>query len=95
VPTEIYFAGESVRVKVDEDPRQVAEAFASAEGLPICLTDHEGQGDVYINPATVAFWSLCAPTRVPEPPQESGQPGKGREAVTDIWGQPLRRKPRR
>jgi hypothetical protein len=26
MPTDIYFAGEGVRVKVDEDPRQVAEA---------------------------------------------------------------------
>jgi hypothetical protein len=95
MPTDIYFGGERVCVTVAEDPQQVAEAFASAGGLPFRLTVHEGHGEVYVNPATVAFWSASEPTRLPESPQESDQRGRGREAVTDIWGQPLRRKPRR
>jgi hypothetical protein len=95
VATDIYFAGENVRVTVDEDPSQVAEAFASAHGLPFRLTGHDGQDEVYINPATVAFWSVSEPRSVQEPMQESEQPRRKGQAVTDIWGQPLRRKPRR
>jgi hypothetical protein len=95
VPTDIYFAGEDVRIRVDEDPGQVAEVFASARGLPFRLTGHDGQGDVYINPLTVAFWSAAGQTPAPEAPQDSAQSRKKREAVTDVWGQPLRRKPRR
>ena len=34
MPTDIYFAGENVRVQVHEGPSQVADAFASAGGLP-------------------------------------------------------------
>lgn len=94
MPTDIYFAGENVGVEVEEDPTQVAEAFASAGGLPFRLTGQGGQGDVYINPATVAFWSASQPALEREP-QEPPQPGTQRQAVTDIWGQPLRRKPRR
>ena len=69
VPTDIYFAGENVRVKVDEDPGQVAEAFSSAHGLPFRLTGQGRRGEVYINPATVAFWSASEPGPEPEPPQ--------------------------
>ncbi len=95
MPTDIYLAGERMRITVDESPHQVAEAFAAAAGLPFRLTGHGGQGEVYVNPAMVAFWSVSEPTAVTEPPQEAAQPKPGREAVTDIWGQPLRRKPRR
>lgn len=94
MPSDIYFAGENVRVEVAEDPSQVAEAFASADGLPFRLTGQGGQGDVYINPAVVAFWSVSQRSLEREPP-ESAQPATQRQAVTDIWGQPIRRKPRR
>jgi hypothetical protein len=97
--TDIYFAGHNARVQVNEEPGQVAEAFASARGLPFRLTTRGGYRDVYVNPSTVAFWlvsdsahELAPPS---EPPKESAQPTKRREPVTDIWGQPLRRKPGR
>ena len=98
MPTEICFAGENVRVTVEEEPGQVAEAFASARGLPCRLTARAGRGEVYVNPSTVAFWFA------PERPGESGppsevphkavEPATKRQAVTNIWGQPVRRKPR-
>jgi hypothetical protein len=111
VPTDIYFAGQNVRLRVEEDPSQVADAFASARGLPFRLTGHGREGEVYVNPATVAFWSVSesSPSRAPEaehqpepesPPQPEPQPlpqepTARRETVTDIWGQPLRGRPRR
>ena len=95
MPTDIYFAGENLRVKVDEDPSQVAEAFAAAHGLPFRLTGQNGEGEVYINPAAVAFWSVSEPGSEPERIDEPAPPMAEREAVTDIWGKPLRRKPRR
>ena len=95
MPTDIYFAGENVRISVIEDPDQVAEAFSSAEGLPFRLTGQRSRGDVYVNPALVAFWSASDPSREPEHPPETPQPTNKRDAVTDIWGNPLRRKPRR
>ncbi len=95
MPTEIYFAGDNVRVEVVADPSQVAEAFASAEGLPFRLTGQGAQGDVYINPAMVAFWLASQPELERQLPSEPTQPATRRETVTDIWGQPIRRKPRR
>lgn len=94
MPTEIYFAGENVRVTVDEEPAQVAEAFTSASGLPIRLTARGGDRDVYVNPSTVAFWLHSKPKPEVEPasalPAESPQSRRGREALTDVWGRPLR-----
>jgi hypothetical protein len=95
VPTDIYFAGNGVRVKVDEDPGQVVEAFTSAHGLPFRLTGQGGRGEVYINPAMVAFWSASESSPEPELPHESPQPTTKGEAVTDIWGNPRSGKPRR
>jgi hypothetical protein len=99
MPTDIYFAGENVRVKVDEEPSQVAEAFASAQGLPFRLTVQGGHRDVYVNPSTVAFWLVTESRQELEPPlrppEESAQPMKRREMVTDIWGKPLRQNPGR
>lgn len=98
MPTDIYFAGENVRVKVDEEPGQVAEAFASAHGLSCRLTAPGGHRDVYVNPSIVAYWLDSEPSHELEPPSEppeaSPQPAKRRETVTDVWGRPLR-KPRR
>ncbi|MBV8733406.1 MAG: hypothetical protein JO321_16125 [Solirubrobacterales bacterium] len=98
MPTDIYFAAENVRVEVDEDPGQIAEAFTSAHGLPFRLTATEGDREVYVNPSTVAFWLSSEPQHEFEPPrgqpEQSEQPTKRREPVTDIWGQPLRRRPR-
>lgn len=91
MPTVIYFAGENVSVQVVEDPGQVAEAFRSADGLPFRLSSLGHRGEVYVNPATVAFWSDSGSSPDAGPPPAT----TGRGAVTDIWGQPLRRKPRR
>ena len=95
MPTDIYFAGENVRVKVDEDPSQVAEALMSAGGLPFRLTGHGHRGEVYINPAMVAFWLASESSPEPEAPQDSPRPPSERQAVTDIWGKPLGKKRRR
>jgi hypothetical protein len=89
--TYIYFAGAGVRVKVDADPSHVAEAFAAADGLPFRLTGHDLGGDVYINPATVAFWSASESNPELAAP-EGSPPKKEREAVTDLWGNPIRKK---
>jgi hypothetical protein len=94
VPTDIYFATENVRVSVEEAPSQVAAAFTSAGGLPFRLTVQGDQGEVYINPALVAFWSTGESSPKPEAPEDSPQTTQ-RQAVTDIWGNPLRRKRRR
>lgn len=95
MPTDIYFAGDNMRVTVDEDPGQVAEAFSSAGGVPFRLTGRGGDDEIYVNPAMVAFWGTAEPGREPEHLEESPQPATPRQTVTDIWGQPLRRKPRR
>jgi hypothetical protein len=95
VPTDIYFAGENARITVIEDPGQVAEAFTSADGLPFRLIGQAPRGEVYVNPALVAFWSASGPNSEPEHPRETPQAANQRPAVTDIWGNPLRRKPRR
>jgi hypothetical protein len=92
MPTSIYFAGAGVYIKVDENPTDVAEAFTSAGGLPFRLTAQDQSGEVYINPATVAFWSASESSPQPEAPRDSPPPARGRQAVTDIWGQPLRKK---
>jgi len=94
VPTDIYFAGDNVRVSVDEDPSQVAEAFTSADGLPFCLTGQGARGEVYINPATVAFWSASDSSPEPGAPQDS-PPKRTERPPVDIWGNPLRKKRRR
>jgi hypothetical protein len=93
MPSYIYFAGENVRVQVDEDPSQVAEAFAAARGLPFRLTGQDHHSTVYVNPLTVAFWSAAEPSLPPEPTQESAPPTKKRRVVTDIWGRPIRTTP--
>lgn len=95
--TEIYFAGENVRVTVDEEPGQVAEAFTSADGLPFRLTAADGDRDVYVNPSMVAFWLVSEPSRgFAGPPEESPQPARERETVTyDIWGRTVYRRPGR
>lgn len=95
MPTDIYFAGDRVLVRVDDDPRQVAEAFASANGLPFRLESYGGRAEVYVNPATVAFWSASQPDADSEASPQPGQAQGQREAVTDIWGNPLRKKRRR
>jgi hypothetical protein len=97
MPTDIYFAGENVRLKVDEEPGQVTQAFTSAHGLPLRLTAASGHRDVYVNPSMVAFWLVSESSHESAvSPEESPQPTSGREIVTyDIWGRSVRRKPRR
>ena len=94
VPTDIYFTGGSVRITVGEEPSQVADAYTSAQGLPFRLTDHGSGAEVYINPGMMAFWSASEPAPEPEPESEPPQPGARHQTVTDIWGNPIRRKPR-
>jgi hypothetical protein len=89
--TDIYFAGAGVRVTVGEDPRDVADAFTSAGGLPFRLTGHDQRGEVYINPSTVAFWSASESSPDSVAPQDSSPPTRERQAATDIWGKPLRK----
>jgi hypothetical protein len=99
MPTDIHFAGENV-LKVDEEPDQVTEAFASAHGVPFRLTAADGHRDVHVNPSMVVFWLVSEPSREVQPPsgpsEESPQPREGREDLTyDIWGRTVRRKLRR
>lgn len=95
MPTDIYFAGGYGRVQVDEDPGQVAQAFTSADGRPFRLTSGGGRGEVYINPGLVAFWGDSDPDPSEEQPLELEEPPIQRNTVTDIWGNPLRKRPRR
>jgi hypothetical protein len=68
MPTDIYFAPENMSVRVDEDPNQVFDAFTAAQGLPFRLSAFGGRGDVYVNPATVAFWrALVLPPEMKPP----------------------------
>jgi len=92
VPTDIYFAGSSLRVAVHEEPSQVAEVLGAANGLPVRFTDAGGEGEVYVNPDAVAFWGASAPA--PEPEQESDPVRLPRDTVTTIWGKPVQKKPR-
>lgn len=92
MPTYIYFAGAGVYVKVAEDPSEVAEAFGSASGLAFRLTTEDQRGEVYVNPATVAFWSASESSPQPGAPQDAPPTTRERQAVTDIWGKPLRKK---
>ncbi len=92
MPTRIYFTAENVRVEVDEDPGQVAEALAAANGFPFRLTRHGGRGEVYVNPGAMACWSGLEPSDEPEPAQQPPEAPTARP-VTDIWGKPVRRKP--
>ena len=94
VPTVIYFAAENLRLRVEEEPGQVAEAFASGQGLPIRLTARGNRDEVYVNPAMVAYWS-ASETGPESAVQQEPPPAIKQQAVTDIWGNPLRRKPRR
>jgi hypothetical protein len=93
VPTDIHFAGDTARLTVDEDPSQVAAAFGSAQGLPVRLST-QGDREVYINPGTVAFWSASDSGLQPDPGAGPPQSSNRRQTVTDIWGSPLRKKPR-
>jgi hypothetical protein len=92
VPTDIYCAGGDVRITVDEDPSQVAEAFNSADGHSLRLTS--GGDEVYFNPRLVAFWSTAEVGSEAESPPESEKSSIRRQAVTDLWGNPIRSKPR-
>jgi hypothetical protein len=92
VPTDIYIAGGGVRITVDEDPSEVAEAFNSAQGHSVRLTS--GGDEVYFNPGLVAFWSASGAGSDKGSPPESEQSAIRRQAVTDLWGNPIRTKPR-
>jgi hypothetical protein len=94
VPTDVYCAGGDVRITVDEDPSEVAEAFNSAHGQSLRLTAYGGRGEVYFNPGLVAFWSASEVSSEAESPPESGQSSIRRQAVTDLWGNPIRSRPR-
>ena len=58
--TRIVFAasrGENLlTVSVEEDGQQVIDAWVAAATLPFKLTDTVTSKEVWINPATVAYW---------------------------------------
>jgi hypothetical protein len=59
--TKIYFSGNDVAVTVEEEPSQVQDAWARAgTDQPFRLTRRQGGNDVWVNPATVAFWTEAA-----------------------------------
>lgn len=94
MPTDIYFAGSTLRVAVSEDPSEVAEVLSSANGLPVRFTDAGGEGEVYVNPGAVAFWGASEPAGQLEP-EETEPVRLPRDTVTTIWGKPVEKKPRR
>lgn len=91
MPTDIYFVSAGVRITVDQDPSEVADAFTSAGGLPVRLTGEDQRDEVYVNPATVAFWSTSESSSERAALQDPPPAAKERQAV-DIWGKPLRKK---
>lgn len=73
MPTEIHFTAENLTLRVDEEPAQVFEALNAAGGLPFRLSIGEGRGQVYVNPATIAFWRgwIPPPEHMPPPRREA------------------------
>jgi hypothetical protein len=43
-------------VRVEEEINAVQRAWTEAKGLPFGLTNSNGSGKVWINPATIAYW---------------------------------------
>jgi hypothetical protein len=93
MPTDIFFAADNLALRVNEEPSQVAQALTDARGLPFRLTGQTGR-EVYVNPGAVAFWLAPGASPPPEPAQAPQHFPARRQAVTDIWGRPLRGKGR-
>lgn len=65
--TMIYFGAggeQSLSVRVNEDPNEVFQKLNEAHGQPFALTPASGEGPVYVNPATIAYWKLHGKGRV-------------------------------
>jgi hypothetical protein len=62
--TIIYFAGaggdERLHVHVAETAAEVFDRFNGAHDKPFALTPVDGDGPLYVNPATIAFWRANA-----------------------------------
>jgi hypothetical protein len=73
MPTDIHFIAENLKLRDAEEPSQVYEALSAAGGLPVRLSTFvEAQAvEVYVNPATIAFWRPGALDRIPLPPPPS------------------------
>ena len=91
MPTDIYFVSAGVRITVDQDPSEVADAFTSAGGLPVRLTGEEQRDEVYVNPTTVAFWSTSESSSERAALQDPPPAATERQAVA-IGGKPIRKK---
>jgi hypothetical protein len=69
MPTRIVFVAPGVRGGVltqvfVEEPDQVFETLTGSGGLPFKLTARTSREEaVYVNPATIAYWTLFAPSR--------------------------------
>jgi hypothetical protein len=47
-----------------EEPQQVLEAFAAADGAPFTLTARTSREEaVHVNPAGIVYWTAYSPSR--------------------------------
>ena len=69
MPTRIVFAAPGVKGGVltqvfVEEPEQVLEAFAAANGAPFTLTARTSREEaVHVNPAGIVYWTAYSPSR--------------------------------
>jgi hypothetical protein len=69
MPTRIVFAAPGVKGGVltqvfVEEPQQVLEAFAAADGAPFTLTARTSREEaVHVNPAGIVYWTAYSPSR--------------------------------
>ena len=69
MPTRIVFAAPGVKGGVltqvfVEEPQQVLEAFAAADGAPFTLTARTSREEaVHLNPAGIVYWTAYSPSR--------------------------------
>ena len=69
MPTRIVFAAPGVKGGVltqvfVEEPQQVLEAFAAANGTPFTLTARTSREEaVHVNPAGIVYWTAFSPSR--------------------------------
>ena len=102
--TRIVFAG-GVQVDVQLDVDQVRDALQQEDGAGLSeLTENDRDGTpirIYINRDLVAFIMDSESTERPaeEPPddesaEDGSHPVARRQQVTDIWGNPIRRRRR-
>ena len=63
MPTLIYLTGargeSPLTLSVEEDPEQVTEALAAADGAPVQLNSKRKGEAVWVNPRAVVYWQTA------------------------------------